>query len=330
MTEIRTILTNTDIFSKLPEEYIDLIAEYSNLINFSPGAKVFSEGEPGDELYIVQSGEVSIRRITKEGKTLELARFIGGDLFGEMDFFQNAGRNADAFAETDLTLLRFPKNGYDFTNILREHPEISAELLHSFLTIVAGRIRTTNKIVTENSPLIQELRKQVYGDKLTGLYNRTYLEEQLQSYLTPSNSPVSLLMVKPDNFKHINDNYGHEAGDQLLRILGGVYKTELKPKDALVRFMGNEFGFVVTAADKKDAHIFGEKLQEKVYSMDITDIIGNDDFHLTLSIGIAVYPEYGETADDLIQKAHELPLIGRARGGGKILFPEEKEGAVPP
>lgn len=325
MNTIESIFRSSDFFSHLSQNEQKKIARYSTLTTYENGDIVFSEGDPGNELYIVGSGEISISRITEEEKLLELARFIQGDLFGEMDFFQQGTRNATARAETESTLLRFPKEGYNFSDILNEYPAISAQLLHSFLTTIAGRIRNTNKLVTQNSPLVQELRKQVYGDKLTGLYNRSYLEEQLQSYLNEKNAPVSLLMAKPDNFKYINDTYGHEAGDQTLRILAGTYKNLIKPEDALVRFMGNEFGFVMTETRKADAAGFAKKLQKLVAGIDLSEVIGDDDFRLTLSVGIAVYPDYGDSATDIIELAHELPLIGRGRGGGRVLFPEDKE-----
>jgi diguanylate cyclase len=325
MTNILEILSGTDIFSRLSKRDLSIIAGYSKLLQFQEGDVVFTEGDPGTELYIVHRGEISISRRTKEEKTLELARFIEGDLFGELDFFQNSSRNADARAETATSLLQFPKEGFNFNDILTQHPAISAELLHSFLTIIAGRIRGTNKLVSENSPVIRELRKQMYGDKLTGLYNRTYLEEQLQSFFENERPPVSLLMVKPDNFKYINDKYGHEAGDQTLRILAGVYRKLVKPKDGLVRFMGNEFGFVLTGTGRKDAAAFTANLQRTIAELDLSEITGEkNDFRLTVSTGIAVYPEHGQTALRIIEQAHELPLIGRARGGGKILFPEDK------
>lgn len=325
MTDIQTILSGTDIFKRLSTDDIDIIAGYSTLRTLKEGERVFEDGAPGTELYIVEQGEISISRRTKEEKDLELARLIRGDLFGELDFFQNSPRNAAATAVRDSLLLQFPKGGYNFDDIMASHPAISAQLLHSFLSIIAGRIRSTNKLVSENSPLIQELRRQMYGDKLTGLYNRTYLEEQLQSFFDNERSPVSLLMVKPDNFKHINDTYGHEAGDETLQILAAAYKERLDTKGGLVRFMGNEFGFVLTAAGRKEAREFARLLQTLVSDLDLSEVIGEDEFTLSLSIGIAVYPEHGKDSKTIIERAHELPLIGRNRGGGKILFPEDRE-----
>ena len=132
-------------------------------------------------------------------------------------------------------------------------------------------------------------------------------------------------MVKPDNFKFINDTFGHEAGDQTLRILGAAYSEMIGENDALVRFMGNEFGFVLINTGREDALRFAEQLQRMITNLDISEVIRDADFSITLSIGITVYPDYGASAQEIIQKAHELPLIGRARGGGKILFPEDKK-----
>ncbi len=324
MVELHKILSSIPIFARLSEENVTTISEYSNLRHFEVGQSIFQMGDPGDKLYIIHKGEVSINR-KANGKSIELARFVEGDVFGEMDFFQNSPRNAAARAETDAALLQFPKRGYNFHDLLYDQPAISAQLLHSFLTVVAGRIRTTNELVSENSPLIQQLRKQVYGDKLTGLFNKTYLEEQFQSFCTKKKAPVCLLMVKPDNFKYINDTYGHEAGDQTLRILSREYRKTNVSANGLVRFMGNEFGFVLINTSPEEAVVFSKELQERITLLDLSEVIGQDPFHLTLSIGIAVYPDHGKKAEEIIQKAHELPLIGRGRGGGKILFPENKE-----
>lgn len=325
MTDKQKLLKKTEIFSHLTPDEIEILAACSEYKTFHEGLPVFTSGDPGKELYIIQRGEILISRKTAEGKELDLARVITGEMFGEMDLFQNSKRNADARAVTDASLLLFPGNGYSFEEILRKYPVISAKILHKFLTVIAGRIRNTNKLITENSPVIRELKNQMYRDKLTGIFNHAYVEEQLPGFLKNPKRPVSLLMVKPDNFKYINDNFGHEAGDQSLRILAGVYQKLLGDELAVARFMGNEFALILENAGREEAENFAHKIQKTFAGLSLQDVTGENAFRLTVSIGIAVFPFHGKKAGELIEKAHELPLIGRAQGGGKILFPEDKE-----
>ncbi len=317
------LLRNTRIFSKLDKNDLEFIAEASSFRSYAKGEIVFLSGSPSEELYLVQKGDVLISR-EAEGREVDIARFIQGDMFGEMELLQNLPRNATAKSESDSVLLVFPGNGVRFQDLLRDNPAVSAGILHEFLVIIAGRIRKTNSLIKENSPVVQELRKQVYGDKLTGLFNKTYLEENLGKLLCDPHNPVSLFMVKPDNFKLINDEYGHEAGDHALQIMAGALQKVIKPDCFAVRFMGNELSIAFPSCSKCDAESFAASLRSMMNSLDLSEITGGKDFRLSVSIGIAVFPDHADNAEELIAKAHELPLIGRARGGNVILFPEDK------
>lgn len=325
MADKKALLEKNEIFSNLADHEIETLAECSEFESFRKGQSVFASGDRGKELYIVQNGEILISRKTQEGKEMDLARVIAGEMFGEMDLFQDSKRNADARAVTPATLLTFPRKNVTFEEILHNYPVISAKILHKFLTVIAGRIRSTNKLITENSPVIRELKNQMYRDKLTGVFNRSYIEEQLPGFLGNPANPVSLLMVKPDNFKFINDNFGHEAGDQALRVLAWAYQKMIGDEHTAARFTGNEFALILPGAAKKDAEDFAHKIQDMLAELELQEITEEKAFRLTASIGIAVFPDHGKSAGELIEKAHALPLIGRARGGGKILFPEDKE-----
>ncbi|MEW5814870.1 MAG: GGDEF domain-containing protein [Spirochaetota bacterium] len=319
-----TLLKKTAIFSLLGERELETIARYSSACDFNKGEMIFQEGGAGDALYIVDKGEVVITKKSQEGGEMDVARFIAGDCFGELDLFTNSPRRASATAASDIRVLMFPVNGMGLGNVLKEQPAISARILHSFLVGIAGRIRNANRLIKENSPWVQELQRQMYGDKLTGLYNKTYLEENLGGCLKDKNRPLSLLMIKPDNFKVINDTYGHEAGDHALQLMSAKLK-EITAEDGItVRFMGNELAAVLPGLNRQRALNEAERIQKILNKLDLTAVTGGNPFSLSVSIGISVFPEHGESSDRLIQSAHELPLIGRSRGGNKILFPEDK------
>ncbi len=324
------LLVRTPIFSRLPEHEVLVIASLSESIAFPSGETIFAEGETGDALFVVERGEIAVNRRTEDGKTIDLARFLPGDLFGELELLNGAPRTADAYAAEDAVLLRFPKRGVRFEDVLKDYPAISAKVLHQFLVVVAGRIRNTNNLIKENSPVIQELKNQVYRDKLTGLFNKTYLEEHLRGILKEGGPSTGLLMIKPDNYKQINDTYGHEAGDRTLQIMAQALQGTMGTSDVAVRFMGNELSLVLPGKNRETARISAVEVQRLMNNLDLSAVTGTADFSLSVSIGIAVYPDplapdEPASGERLIERAHELPLIGRARGGNKILFPEDKE-----
>jgi diguanylate cyclase len=312
------LLKKASIFSLLKEKELKVVAKYSEYRTFRKGQALFSEGGSGDELFVVEDGEILISKQTIENVERDVARFIAGECFGELDLFERAPRTATATAEKDSRLLIFPMKGIEFTDVLQNHPEISAHILHTLLAIIAGRIRRTNRIISEKSQWIQDLRKQILNDKLTGLYNRSYLDEDLRELLSEHNQ-TSLLIIKPDNFKIINDKYGHDAGDNTLRLMADTVKSSLREGDIPVRYRGDEFAVILPDTDKNYAIGFSDKLKSALNMIDLREILMAADFRITTSIGIAVYPYHSDDHITLAKKAYEKMLEARNSGGDKIL-----------
>jgi diguanylate cyclase (GGDEF)-like protein len=318
------LLSQTKLFAACGEEMIRQIADFCSMYTFARGSTVFRNGDPGNSFYIVKSGEIAVFRYTADKREQEIARYISGDSFGEIDLLMNTQRTADARAAGKSELMRFPGEGRTLLDLLRTYPPAGAELLRLFMQTTSARLRESNKLLKENSPWVKEMRSQVYGDKLTGLYNKTYLEEQLPAFLKNASQPFSLFMIKPDNFKLINDNFGHEAGDRALVAIGAELVKYIPDNAVLIRFMGNELACLLPATDRAKALQTAKDFQRILNALDLSAMTEGQAFVLSVSIGIAIYPEHAREAQELITRAHELPLIGRDRGGNQILFPEDK------
>lgn len=316
-------LRKAEIFAALGPGELELIAGYTGYRSCGPEEVVFTEGETGGVLYIVTSGNVQIlKNGSGDGPTV-IAELVEGDILGEIEFFTASQFNATAKTASAATLLRIPGEGANFSEVLEKHPEVAAGMLYEFLKVFSNRLRKANVLVRDNSALVQELKRQVYGDKLTGLYNRTYLEETLPALLQNRNEPVGLLLMKPDNFKMINDTFGHEAGDDTLILMAGALNRFMGNRGTVLRYMGNELGVILPAMEKKQVHEVASEIMKMFNMLDISSATKSKDVFLSMSIGAAVYPDHADVADDLISKAHELPLAGRERGGNVILFPED-------
>ena len=316
------LLKQTDIFSSLLAHEIKIIAGNSEYRDFSIGEAVFSKGDPGSALYIVQSGEVVVRREEEFEAGVDIARLIPGSCFGELDLFTETPREANALVMKETKLLVFPKPGTSFGEILNTHPDLSARILHKILVNFAGRIRSANALIKENSPLMQELKKQVYRDKLTGIYNQVFLMEKIRKMVKAENS-FALLIVKPDNFKDLNDTYGHEAGDSAIKIIARKLRDFIGDDSRVVRYKGNAMAVVLNNPSREEAYNLGVSIRDFIHQLDVSSVCSGKDFPLTGSVGISLYPENGTSPDALAFETHELPLEGRKRGGNLVLFPED-------
>lgn len=318
------VLASAPLFSSFDANELDYLAEKSEFASFEDGQRVFDEGDSGDRLYLVASGSVVI--LSPEDDST-LAEFVPGDSFGELELLTGTKRNAGARASGRTLLLAFPAGGQSLKRALSTRPEVAARILRSFLLVVAGRMRKSNALVKENSPWVRELKRQVYGDKLTGLLNKAYLEENLPQMIGSPEAParLALLMLKPDNFKEINDRFGHEVGDAALVLMAGELDRAVGKEGTAVRYNGNELAAVYLGKDRDAALETAAALQARLASLDLMGVTGDPSLRLSLSFGIALCPDHGADAESLIKASAGLPLTARARGGSLILFPEDAE-----
>lgn len=311
-------LKSAGIFSSLKENELEVVAEYSRYNSYRKGEILFSQGDAAEGVYVIREGRVVISRRDDGGSERDIAQFIPGESFGELDMLQNARRSATARAEHDTTVLAFPMRGMRFDDVLKRHPEISANILHKLLAIIANRIRTTNRLISEKSQWIQELKSQMQVDKLTGLYNRTFLEEELASRVGETQA-TALLMIKPDGFKVINDTYGHDAGDQVLRMMAGAVRSTVRENDMAVRYRGDEFSVIFPGAGEEEAVNLAGAVGSALGSMDLSPVTGGDDFAFTASMGIAVHPRDAGDAAALVKCAFDRMMEARNGGGDRII-----------
>jgi diguanylate cyclase (GGDEF)-like protein len=313
------MLRTIPIFSGLDEGKLDVVARYTRPYRFREGEEIFTEGSAAKELYVIQEGEILIFKKVNGKKTVDLARFISGESFGELDLFDSAPMPATAVAESDTTLLIFPHRGTKLENVMKKHPAVFAEVLRRLLVVVAGRIRTANKLISEKTPWIQELRAQLLTDKLTGLCNRNYIEEELPKQLSLEGTRASVLVMKPDNFKQVNDTFGHEAGDAVLKLIAGFVKSFLDgTKGTAIRYRGDEFALVLLGLETEEAVKTGERLRSAVKELDLSPITGEGAFALTASVGVAGFPEHASDGVTLVHRAHEAMLDARSGGGDGV------------
>lgn len=161
-----------------------------------------------------------------------------------------------------------------------------------------------------------EVDRRSRTDPLTGLYNRAHFGEQLQERLDFADrygASVSLIMVDVDHFKRVNDTYGHEAGDAVLRQVAAIIQEGVRSTDTCFRYGGEELAILLPKATCHDATELAERLRER--------IVANVAFHkgaaipVTASFGVATYPETAREREKLFP--HADAALYRAKGDGR-------------
>ncbi|KDE39154.1 diguanylate cyclase/phosphodiesterase (GGDEF & EAL domains) with PAS/PAC sensor(s) [Nitrincola lacisaponensis] len=169
-----------------------------------------------------------------------------------------------------------------------------------FLFVLGTLYFLFRTIATAEAKRNADLLYQATHDQLTGLLNRSYLQNHVQQWINPEAGPFSLLYIDLDNFKNINDSFGHHHGDLLLQELSQRLLLTAPEDGALLRHGGDEFILLVKEHDDNALLALATKLIETasqpylIYSMRL---------HVGASVGIAKYPQHGETLDDLLRAA---------------------------
>jgi diguanylate cyclase (GGDEF)-like protein len=168
--------------------------------------------------------------------------------------------------------------------------------------------------------LYAQMEKQALTDALTGCYNRRSFEMQLDRELQMAarlDQPLALLMLDLDQFKHLNDTAGHDAGDSALRKLGDCFHEELRGVDTPARFGGDEFALILPQADTEGAMIVAERLRHRIEQIEV-DGVG----HLAASIGVATFPLHASSRAGLVTEADRALYHAKRAGRNRVSVSE--------
>ena len=176
-----------------------------------------------------------------------------------------------------------------------------------------------------NLKLREALREQSIRDPLTGLFNRRYMEEVLTQHLrrvTRHLHPLGIIMIDIDNFKQFNDTHGHAAGDALLRELGDFLKRRIRGEDVACRYGGEEFLLIMPEATLEAAQQRADLLRQGSKGLRVRDA-GQSFGGITLSLGVAIYPQHGRTMDSILRAADAALYRAKQEGRDRVIVAEE-------
>lgn len=183
------------------------------------------------------------------------------------------------------------------------------------INMVLDRAATYERL-TERT---EELKDLAFRDPLTGIYNYRYLEECLEMEIHRADrygTAFTLFMLDLDHFKRFNDSYGHQVGDEVLKLFAETVRSTLRESDILFRYGGEEFTVLLPDTRKARALVPAENIRRVIEQLDleraIPGVVGE---RLTCSIGVASYPEDARTRASLIGFSDDA--LYRAKNGGR-------------
>jgi diguanylate cyclase (GGDEF)-like protein len=187
------------------------------------------------------------------------------------------------------------------------------------MTILANQAA----VALNNAKLFDKTTQMAVTDGLTGLYNHAYIYTELEYQLQKVNNTggvFSLIILDVDHFKTYNDMYGHVVGDSVLQHLAKVLRNNVRDRDTVGRYGGEEFAIILPGISSIEAREIADRIR-RVVQKTVFATCGEEKIYITISAGIASYPHDALTVDDLVNKADKAMLVGaKQRGRNKVVM----------
>ncbi|HOV65049.1 MAG TPA: GGDEF domain-containing protein [Spirochaetia bacterium] len=310
MEQSYSILRSVDIFSNLTDEELSVVRSCMEERVFHSVETLFNEGDPGDELFVVLNGAVSISVRLADGEELSISEAGTGSFFGEMSIFEHAPRSATCRTKGESTLLCL--KGSDFFTLIDTHPSIAVKIMYRMLQITTDRLKKTGNFLSDMVQWGAEARKRAVTDDFTGLFNRRFFDTAIEDKFREAavnGLPLSLAMVDLDHFGSLNKEHGEQVCNSIILAAVGVFRTVFGERNILVRYGGDEFSFILSGMASAEAKEKCSTVCSLIRELTVLDDLCTDTEHglprkmVTASIGIASYPEHAQSVKELLEKS---------------------------
>lgn len=192
-------------------------------------------------------------------------------------------------------------------------------------TVFLGRLLAEQLALgLSNLRLREALTRQSVMDGLTGLHNRRFLDATLRREVARAvrhRTPLAVVMIDIDHFKQVNDSYGHEAGDLVLRAVGQLVQRQIRASDVACRFGGEELTVVLPGSSAENAAMRAETLRRALQTIAL-EHAGRILPPVTASFGVAAYPDHGGDADALLRAADAALYAAKRAGRDRVQVAE--------
>jgi diguanylate cyclase (GGDEF)-like protein len=169
----------------------------------------------------------------------------------------------------------------------------------------------------QNAHYIERVKQLAYLDGLTGIFNRRFFELRIMEEIERARrygTGMAVVMADIDQFKRLNDEFGHLLGDEVLRQVSSLFHQQLRKIDVVCRYGGEEFAILLTQITTQQAVAIAEKLRRLVESFQFPGVPRT----ITISAGIAAFPAHGKTRDEMVRAADSGLYAAKQAGRNRI------------
>lgn len=290
-------LDNYQLFHNVDPHILKEIVNTHPIVSLPKDIEIIKYNEVNTKLYLVVKGKIGIYR----GEDHSLIRQDGpGVVAGEISMLDGKKPSASVTTLTECMML------------ILDEQEIWAltQASHAFTTnllrVLVERIRSINQQVQESIHQHKKIETKAHTDSLTGLLNRTWMNEQLPGLYAEvlrNKEPCSILMADLDNFKTINDESGHDAGDIVLKQVASIFKAFARSDDAAIRYGGDELIIVLTNTGLDNALNIANRLKMAVQNSIFKYGTDGAEIQTSISIGVAEAKTQEVTLKELFKLA---------------------------
>ncbi len=320
-------LGGVPIFAGLAAEELERFLGAMRHRSLAGGEVLFREGDPGGELFVVESGTMGIAVSLDNGETLEIAAFGAGDFFGEMSIFEQEPRSATCYAKSPSSLLCL--QGRELFRLMDSNPGGVSRVLRRMLAVTRRRLANTGDFLADMVQWGEDARRRAITDPLTGLYNRRYLDDALEEHVNRAReggTPLAIVMLDLDRFREINEGYSQQVGDRVIVAAAEVFRRHLRATDVAARYGGDEFTFLLPNTEPAAARELLERIRRDVEALSLLRGMNGPVRAVTTSQGVACFPEDGADALELRQAADGALYRAKEDGRNRVVLASDRPG----
>ncbi|HEY4371769.1 MAG TPA: GGDEF domain-containing protein [Burkholderiales bacterium] len=306
--QVPAILARSTLFKGVDLSAVENELREARHLRVEPGEILLDPKEVNLSIYVVLSGELLV--CLEPTLSNPLVRMGAGECVGELSIIDTALPSAYVMPSTATQLLAISKE------VLWRMMALEQNIAVNLLYVLSQRIRESNVVLLGNLEIQREYRNRAETDSLTGLHNRNWFEEVFPKQLELCErigQHASLLMADIDHFKSVNDEYGHQGGDDALRHIGRLFLRNLRGTDLCARYGGEEIIVLMPGTEISQARVTAERLRESIAAAPLTLPDGRQ-VKLTISGGLARW-QPGMILSGLINTADRA--LYQAKQGGR-------------
>ena len=305
----RSLLDSLDLFKGVYPDDIQSLLQRCDRRDLKEGEHLLSPREKNEHVFVVLSGSLNIHVGSPDAPVL--ATMEAGECVGEMSIIEDRDPSAYVIAAESSHLLLMHQT------VLWGMVDASHEFAKNLLVVLSERVRSHNRVIADSYGELRKFERHATTDALTSLANRHAMEDLFPKEVArcvEKNKPIVMMMIDIDNFKQFNDLFGHIAGDRALATVSKILRQQLRPRDLLVRYGGDEFAVLLPDVDTEQAIAIGERVLENVSggTGDTSDSLIQ--IPIRISMGVAELRPQG-TLDSLIRDADAA--LYRAKHAGR-------------